>query len=263
MTQVTEVRDDVSFGGGGMVDLLTADLAAARTKAQGDSSSQILHKYGTYYNTIFVLAHDIKDGDQWRFSRDSIQRLARVSRSLADQPEMTPKMLRSHLALAHRKASAMLVAAQGSEGVRPTITAAVEKAILYLETQDDACTVAYQGGGSRSSAVAAPAAEHEDGPLIPKKRRVAAPGGGGGSVVPSVNPKVVRLAGGVGSGYSKCNDAKHDPAKGGDPQAYCSYDHTHFGCAQPDPNVLLQAKNKAGAAPGGPGGRRRRDKKKK
>jgi hypothetical protein len=44
----------------------------------------------------------------------------------------------------------------------------------------------------------------------------------------------VRLAGGAGPTFPKCQHDKHDPSKGGDPKAVCGRDHSHWG-ASPDP----------------------------
>ena len=37
----------------------------------------------------------------------------------------------------------------------------------------------------------------------------------------------------------------HDPAKGGKKDAVCRFDHTHYGCPQPDPAVLAQEQKRA------------------
>ena len=45
---------------------------------------------------------------------------------------------------------------------------------------------------------------------------------------------------GVGS-----TQAVHDPAKGGAKDAVCRFDHTHYGCPQPDAAVLAQEQKRA------------------
>ena len=49
--------------------------------------------------------------------------------------------------------------------------------------------------------------------------------------------------GGTGGGSDKCRSAQCDPAQGGDPKRSCAFDHTHWGCAEPDPSVLKKAKD--------------------
>ena len=56
----------------------------------------------------------------------------------------------------------------------------------------------------------------------------------------------VRLAGGAGPTFPKCQHDKHDPNKGGDPKAVCGRDHSHWG-ASPDPAALAAELEKAAA----------------
>jgi hypothetical protein len=247
LLQVPEVREGVALdGAGSMIDMEHTVFVKQKGESAHDSMSTILHKYGTFYNTVFVLVYRLKDGGVWRLRRESVQRLARESTKMSQQAGMTNKLLRTNLGMAHLKAKSLLLKGQGAVGVRPTITEALEEAVEYLARQNDHYTVGNDGGVR----VMAPL---PGGQVMTRPTGQGGGGGGGGpnkkqrqrdpATPPGKNPRVVRLPGGTGGGSDKCRSAQCDPAQGGDPKRSCAFDHTHWGCAEPDPSVLKKAKD--------------------
>lgn len=147
LLQVPEVREGVALdGAGSMIDMEHTVFVKQKGESAHDSMSTILHKYGTFYNTVFVLVYRLKDGGVWRLRRESVQRLARESTKMSQQAGMTNKLLRTNLGMAHLKAKSLLLKGQGTVGVRPTITEALEEAVEYLARQNDHYTVGNDGG---------------------------------------------------------------------------------------------------------------------